>query len=322
MSNVLIEENTMTDIANAIREKTETTDKMKPAEMSKKILDIQSGGNSDGLPKNDGKTWIKVIYPSKYVTNSEFKIYLNSTKGNSPVYVDWGDGTEVYQTTATARQEATHTYEETGIYYISIWSEEEYCLGYVNNACINLISYVLELEIGKNVALLQSAFANATRLLAIYNSKENVWRPHDIGQVLFKNRLVPSVELLGLKVDGTGSQCGLAMFNGASVMKLTLGEYVTGLPSSFCLNSTSLREFNATENLKQINASAFSGCTGLAKVLLPSKELVTLSATSAFTNVPTTCKIYVPDDLVEDYKLATNWVDFADMITPISELEA
>ena len=31
--------------------------------------------------------------------------------------------------------------------------------------------------------------------------------------------------------------------------------------------------------------------------------------------------VYVPDDLVEQYKVATNWVAYADRIKPLSELE-
>lgn len=33
-----------------------------------------------------------------------------------------------------------------------------------------------------------------------------------------------------------------------------------------------------------------------------------------------TCLIYVPDNLVEEYKVATNWVQYADRIKPLSEL--
>lgn len=43
MSNVLIEEKTMTDIANVIREKSGTVEKIKPAEMPKTIREIASG---------------------------------------------------------------------------------------------------------------------------------------------------------------------------------------------------------------------------------------------------------------------------------------
>lgn len=44
MANVLVEEQTLTDIANAIREKNGTTDKMKPGAMVETIANLPSGG--------------------------------------------------------------------------------------------------------------------------------------------------------------------------------------------------------------------------------------------------------------------------------------
>ena len=46
--------------------------------------------------------------------------------------------------------------------------------------------------------------------------------------------------------------------------------------------------------------------------------------TNAFGNTPIgkgAGHVYVPDELVDAYKTATNWVAFADQIKPISELE-
>lgn len=36
--------------------------------------------------------------------------------------------------------------------------------------------------------------------------------------------------------------------------------------------------------------------------------------------IPSTCLIYVPDNLVEEYKVATNWTKYAEQIKPLSEL--
>ncbi len=43
--------------------------------------------------------------------------------------------------------------------------------------------------------------------------------------------------------------------------------------------------------------------------------------TSAFYNINSICKIYVPDASVTAYKSATNWNTYADYIYPISEME-
>jgi hypothetical protein len=42
----------------------------------------------------------------------------------------------------------------------------------------------------------------------------------------------------------------------------------------------------------------FRGATGVPK----------LSSTNAFTNVPSTCKIVIPDSLYDEWTTATNWV--------------
>ena len=49
MSVILMNDSTMTEIADAIREKSGTTEQMIPSEMAKKINDVYEVGKSDGL---------------------------------------------------------------------------------------------------------------------------------------------------------------------------------------------------------------------------------------------------------------------------------
>ena len=62
MANVLVEEASLQNIANSIREKTGTTDTYKPSEMASAISGIQSGGGS--VPENG-------IFINKYLMNGE-----------------------------------------------------------------------------------------------------------------------------------------------------------------------------------------------------------------------------------------------------------
>lgn len=83
-------------------------------------------------------------------------------------------------------------------------------------------------------------------------------------------------------------------------------------------------------------AAVFQGCNSLRTLILRITSVCTLLSTSAFRNCyhflgtvnatynPEGLKdgyIYVPDNLVEDYKVATNWSTYASQIKPISELE-
>lgn len=71
-----------------------------------------------------------------------------------------------------------------------------------------------------------------------------------------------------------------------------------------------------------INANAFNGCSNLAHLVVRSSTLSALSATSALDDTKIKLGdggIYVPSDLLDSYKSATNWSTFANNIYPIGE---
>lgn len=74
----------------------------------------------------------------------------------------------------------------------------------------------------------------------------------------------------------------------------------------------------------QIGSNAFSGCTSLETIIFRDikKSIPTLMGTGAFNNTPIgkgTGYIYVPKALVEQYKDATNWINFADQFRAIED---
>lgn len=69
------------------------------------------------------------------------------------------------------------------------------------------------------------------------------------------------------------------------------------------------------------SSSGFDGCTGLKAIVFRSETLISLTSDS-FKNsgiANGTGYIYVPDSLVEEYKAATNWSNYANQIKPLSE---
>ena len=72
-----------------------------------------------------------------------------------------------------------------------------------------------------------------------------------------------------------------------------------------------------------IGSSAFNSCTKLTSIKLANaSKICTLSDSNAFNNTPIANKagyIYVPDELVEQYKKSTNWSVYASQIKPLSE---
>ena len=76
---------------------------------------------------------------------------------------------------------------------------------------------------------------------------------------------------------------------------------------------------------QSIGTNCFRDCHYLATLVLGGDTLNPLSATTAFSGTgdwsATGLRIYVPDDLVDSYKTATNWTTLANKIRPMSELE-
>jgi hypothetical protein len=76
--------------------------------------------------------------------------------------------------------------------------------------------------------------------------------------------------------------------------------------------------------LTYIEGYSFNGCSTLVTLILRSQTVCKLNATNALASTPIasgTGYVYVPDDLVGEYKTATNWSTYANQIKPISELE-
>lgn len=71
------------------------------------------------------------------------------------------------------------------------------------------------------------------------------------------------------------------------------------------------------------NSRMFGNCSNLLIVIINRQEVFPMTNIDMFTNSAIsygTGYVYVPDNMVETYKTATNWSTYADQIKPISEL--
>lgn len=99
---------------------------------------------------------------------------------------------------------------------------------------------------------------------------------------------------------------------------------ITSLPiDSFRLSIIQTADFAAITN---INRTAFTDCTKLETLIIRTSSVCVISDISIALRgskiAAGTGYIYVPDNLVDSYKAATNWVALANQIKPISALEA
>ncbi len=125
-------------------------------------------------------------------------------------------------------------------------------------------------------------------------------------------------------VNDTVTLLGLRIFAYCrSLTKIRCGAVIR-LANYSLQECTALTEVRFDSLSDTIGTHVFSGCTALVKLVLASSTVCNLYAENAFTNTPIqngTGYVYVPDNLVDTYKTATNWATFADQIKPISELE-
>ena len=86
-------------------------------------------------------------------------------------------------------------------------------------------------------------------------------------------------------------------------------------------NCISLKSVNMP-SATSIGNNAMLNCILLKSLRLGANQVATLANTNAFTNTPIangSGYIYVPDELIDSYKTATNWSVYADQIRPMSE---
>ena len=110
-------------------------------------------------------------------------------------------------------------------------------------------------------------------------------------------------------------------FNGCSALTSADFPAVTSIGSSVFQNCSALTsaDFPAVTS---IGSYAFRYCSALTSLTLSKNQVATLGSTSVFTGTPIasgTGYVYVPDDLVDQYKASTNWKTYANQILPISQ---
>lgn len=150
---------------------------------------------------------------------------------------------------------------------------------------------------------------------------------------LLKNVFLPKLTTLGRNgFNSTGlesinlplcTKLGVASFSQTNKLVVATLPLVTSLEGS-CFSYSSVQKID-TSSVISIGAYAFGGAQQLDTLILRNSSVCTLAnSTNTFTNTKITAGtgyIYVPDNLIDSYKTATNWVTFANQIKPISELE-
>ena len=216
---------------------------------------------------------------------------ISVTSPTSSYVIDWGDGT-TENASGTGSKSYSHTYTDNGYHNAEILSCEDVTYAIGSTSC--LAAYW---SIGDSTVV-DITFYKCSKLIYFGNVFKNDKKRTKVSELLYGCTNITSVDLTPL--------AGLVNVTNAS--RLLSG----------CTNITSVDLTPLASWAKVIyNSSLIVGCSKLIFISVLSTTLFTLSY-GALTN-GNSCPIYVPDEAVDTYKMATNWSAYASRIKPISE---
>ena len=310
------ERNTVTRIGNAV----DTWDEQP----------VPSGGASGGgsteewFEDGDTHIWIDL---TEGRTSPIVGLFVNGT-----VTVDWGDGST--PDTLTGKSTANtlvitpvHEYAKVGNYVITISGDGKIGFYGANRNATSLFSSinynsnnnennayraaVTRIECGSNVSNINSnAFTGLYRLREV--------------------RLPNNINYLG---SSAFAYC-------YALRNVTIPDSVTTIADSCFKECYSLNEINIPNGVTKLEAT-FTQCKGLGKIVIPPSvtavnsgvfqycyslaicdfsqhtTVPNLNDSMVFQGTPSDCQILVPAALVNDWKAATNWSNYADKIVGV-----
>ena len=166
----------------------------------------------------------------------------------------------------------------------------------------------------------------------------------EIGNDAFRD----NVSLTELFIPNSVKTLGTYICSGCSLLKkvdFQTPVSITSIPQSFLASCYTLRDFEIPYGVVAISSTAFNANYSLTKLKVPSTVktlqmscftnqysmtvfdfsthtlIPTIQNGNAFNNIPADCKIVVPDDLYDEWIIATNWATVASNIINVSEWE-
>ena len=247
----------------------------------------------------DGKTLLGLR--STVATGLDVVLYLNKSDG-STLTVDWGDGGANSTFTDTSNfNTGTHTYASYGDYEVKMWiSSGSGTYGFGN---------------GINGTTVVGGSTQAQRNMLLYMFIGD--GVTSIGDYAFRG----CFSLTNIVIPNSVASIGTSAFDRCySLTNIVIPSSVPSIGTSAFYQCYSLTNIVIPNNVMSIGSQAFDSCFSLTTYIFERTAGITaIGGTNTFLNINTSTKIYVPDELVDDYKIADNWSTYANYIYPISE---
>lgn len=287
---------------------------------------VQATGTASGDPypvRNDGKTHLWVVVDD--LAQPEVTLYYRQSTAGA-VKVDWGDGTVNVPVTSIAGS-ARHTYAQTGLYEIVLYSESGGYLNYSgawgtssNNCVMGSAKTNPAFNRGRLKAAEFSDFgstnANARKVIgyALYNcgniekvTLSGAFTSFTINQAVS----LANLAVINLPDTVTSLSFGRTSSNEhlVSLRKVRMPSGLTSVGQYCFVDCSQLQSIDIPAAVASISASAFANCYSLAAIHFEPTAPPTLADDTVFTDLPTTCTIYVPTGTLAAYTAAANYPD-------------
>ena len=104
-----------------------------------------------------------------------------------------------------------------------------------------------------------------------------------------------------------------------ALQSINIPDGVTSIENYAFYYCYALQSINIPDSVTSIGSRTFYYCTFMKEYIVLPTIPPTLANIDAFMEIPSDCKIFVPDASITAYKTATNWATYASKIYPLSE---
>ncbi|MGN8875701.1 leucine-rich repeat domain-containing protein [Pseudoflavonifractor sp. HCP28S3_F10] len=288
---------------------------------------------------DDGKTRLYIRIAAEGRMN--VPLYFSQTVAGG-VTIDWGDGSGTQTLAGTGNVNTTHAYQGVGDYVITLdpangctlgvgRASSSYCVmgGSTGNGGAVYCNMLRKVEIGRGVASIGRCAFYFCYSLASVTIPDGVTSIGDyafyfcyslasvtipdgvtsIGDYAFQS----CYSLTSISIpDGVTSIGNNAFYFCYSLASISIPDDMTSIGKGAFKECRSLASVTIPDGVTSIEDSAFYSCYGMAEYHLKPTTPPRLSATNAFSGIPSDCVIYVPAGSLEAYQTATNWATYAD----------
>lgn len=181
-----------------------------------------------------------------------------------------------------------------------------------------------------NVTTMYYMFYMCTSLKSIIWKNGTTSKNTDMGNVFYACNRLESIDLSNFDTSNVTSFVSL-FYNCQRLAQIDVSNFNTSNAKQMdymfygCIALSKIDISNFDGNKLISNSLMFGNCINLLIVIINRQDVFKMTNTNMFQNTPIasgTGYVYVPDNMVETYKTATNWSTYADQIKPISELPA